>query len=246
MQFLMEMDFNFERLLEDRKNNILNYTILDIDLTKTQHVDRHAYILESIREKTGDVRTIDIDLVNLCKALYKHHDNAYWVAFLKNWLPTVTNVVILYTTAEMMPHLFPTPQKYNVHICAILMFICLPEHREVYGRMLGSNCFCGGKLMTYFRDKYSQSPVYKWTTFHCYEHLVTYYKKFGYIETPYYMRETLFGEKYPFMYQPTSESVTETYNFERMHPSFHIHEKRWFVVSVILFFCYYFMYILWI
>ncbi len=216
----------FTKLLEERKNNTLKHEILNIDLDNIQSKSRLNYIEQIWYEKTKSVNKLD--LTYEWYVHYQLNPLIYWKIYLPTLLSKITNIVFLYTTSELMPNLFPNPQKNNIHICAILMYSVDDIKEEVYGYALGSNTFCGGKLLNYYINNFKNSNKYKWLVHHCYNSLVPYYEKYNFKKTKYYTID-MFWRKYPFMYQATNENNLYKYNFKRLLNEFN--DYKWYIIK---------------
>ncbi len=149
-----------------------------------------------------------IDLVKIHQEHYKQNNVDWWRQFIKNYIHIFTNIIILYTDNRLMPHLFQNNKEKEIHVCAVLSLIRRPLLRELYGRLLCSNCYCGGKLVRYTINTYKNSPTYHWISLHTLPNLVDYYAKYGWLYTKYYEDEL----KRPFMIYPTSPQYTLAYH----------------------------------
>lgn len=216
----------FKKLLEERKNNNLKYEILNIDLIDIPIHKREIYINNLWKEKTKSVNNLDLSYEWFIH--YQLYPLIYWKINLSSLLSKITNIVFLYTNHNLMPHIFPNPEKHNTHICSLLMYAVDDIKEEVYGYALGSNTFCGSKLLKYYIELFKNSNKYKWLVHHCYNKLVPYYEKNNFKKTKYYTLD-FFGRKFPFMYQSTNEQNLYKYNFKRISKEFK--DNIWYIIK---------------
>jgi hypothetical protein len=193
---------DFKQLLIENRNKTLKYKIKDIDI---MHIPQHLRL--SYVENYFDP---PIDLAKVHYEHYNKNDIESWREFIKNYINIFTNVIIIYTDNKQMPHLFSNVKvEKEIYICGVLSLIRRPLLRELYGRLLCSNCYCGGKLVRYTINTYKNSPTYYWISLHTLPTLIDYYGKYGWLYTKYYYED---GTGHPFMIYPTSPEYTMKYH----------------------------------
>ena len=194
-------------LLNHRRNKTLKYKIRDIDILQVPPDTRLSYV-----ENYFDP---PIDLAHLHMVHYRSYDYEWWKRYIRNSMHVITNVIFLFTDSNLMPDLFSNisgNQHPTIHICAMLSIVRRPLLREVYGRLLCSNCYCAGKLVNYTINTYKNSPIYYWLSLHTLPSLTPYYSKYGWIKTDYYHAVHEDGSVYPFMIYPTSPQYTLSFH----------------------------------
>lgn len=192
---------DFQQLLKENKEKTLKYKIKDFDIMHIP-LDMRLPHVENYFDPPLDLAAIHHDH-------YKQNSIDWWRQFLKNYINIFTNIIIIYTDHRLMPHLFPGNKEKEIYVCGVLSLIRRPLLRELYGRLLCSNCYCGGKLVRYTINTYKNSPTYHWISLHTLPNLVDYYGKYGWIYTKYYHED---GTGNPFMIYPNSPAYTLTYH----------------------------------
>lgn len=176
------------------KNNTFKYKIKDLNIYNIPYDDRLNYI--------NNYFNPPIDFIAQHVEHYRTYTYEWWKAFMNHNLNTITNVTFIYTDSILMPGLS------GLHICGILCIVRRHLLREIYGRLLCSNCNCGSMLVKYTLQKYNKSNLYHWITLHTLESLVSYYEKYGWIKTKYYSAVHEDGSVYPYMILSTSSEYT--------------------------------------
>lgn len=180
------------------KENKLQYKIRDLNISHIPYEDKLNYI--------NNYFYPPIDFIAQHVEHYRTYTYDWWKAFFSHNLKTITNITFLYTDSRLMPEL------PGLYICAILCIVRRPLLREIYGRLLCSNCHCGSMLVKYTVKTYHKSPTYHWITLHTLESLVPYYENYGWIKTNYYSATHVDGSIYPYMILPTSPEYTLRYH----------------------------------
>jgi hypothetical protein len=186
-------------LLFLRKTRRLIYNTVDIDIKEVPNYRRVEAIEEAFRNHAN--YNLEVPIYKLLKRHYCSYSTIYWKVFLKCWLPRITNCVFLYTTRDMMPELFPKKDN-NVIICGIMFYIRKPRVKEIYVRVICSNCFCGGKTIEHLLIKYMYDKQFDRISLNSDPSATEFYKKHGFVFTN-KAYTNIFGVRYPYMIRKT-------------------------------------------
>ena len=214
----------YQRVIQHRKTNTLKYSIEDIDVTSGTTYDHRMQLIDAVVPFTSE------RMSNLLWEHYRKYIPWAWQAFMQKWVPICTNIMICYTCPQMMPTIYEDASDKRPFICGIGMYIRKPKH--IYGRLLCSRCFVGGRMIDFIKHKYTKSP-YAYMTFHAGRNTVDMYVRHGVILTD-QVYVDYFGMRYPFMFLPfTSHQLPEGYiQDDCLHESLETFDV-WFFMIVI-------------
>lgn len=159
---------------------------------KELYFDKYQSITDRIVTVNIAFKDEYLESINLSEVLKAHYGKfsiAYWNAFLKENIPLVTNVIIVYSGVV------------NLKILAIALLTENNINNNIYIRCICSNCHNGGNLMRYMITKYKTGTnTFEYIYLHSEPNpnVLGFYKKHGFIMVPKFYID-IFGIRYPQM-----------------------------------------------
>ena len=185
-------------ILEKRKENTLNYNIVDISLQSNQR--SVADIYKSFKLSTGF--KFPQSIYRILNHHYQSHDITYWKEFLTEWMSMITNYVFIYIDRFSEPAAFLNRSR-DVFICGVLLYIDKniqkKDIKDIYIRLLCSKYKCGGTLLSHVVEKIKKDAKHIIISLNSEPSCVDFYIKHGFTCTSEYDEDEETHIRYPYM-----------------------------------------------